>query len=93
VRNERNKVFQSAYQSLKAKKDIKSLKIIEKMNIKQIKRLFVGIIGLTVLAIGLIMIVTPGPAFIVIPIGFVILATEFIWARRLLKKLKEKLKK
>jgi hypothetical protein len=28
----------------------------------------------------------PGPAFIVIPLGLAILATEFVWAKKLLKK-------
>jgi tellurite resistance protein TerC len=32
--------------------------------------------------IGVALIVLPGPAFIVIPIGLAILATEFAWARR-----------
>lgn len=38
--------------------------------------------GGTVLAMGIAMIVLPGPAIIVIPVGLVILATEFAWARR-----------
>ena len=48
---------------------------------KQVKRLVIGLIGFTVLVIGVAMIVLPGPAFIVIPIGLGILATEFIWAK------------
>lgn len=28
------------------------------------------------------MIVLPGPAFILVPLGFAILASEFAWARR-----------
>lgn len=61
--------------------------------IRQAKRLVIAIIGFTVLIIGLAMIVLPGPAFIVIPIGLGILATEFFWARNLLKKVKTKFKK
>ncbi|NWF76476.1 MAG: PGPGW domain-containing protein [Nitrospirae bacterium] len=53
---------------------------------KQAKRVIIGVIGTTVLLIGLALIVLPGPAFIVIPIGLAILATEFAWAKRLLKK-------
>ena len=34
------------------------------------------------------MVVTPGPAIVVIPIGLAILAIEFAWARRWLKKLR-----
>ncbi|MDQ2868886.1 MAG: PGPGW domain-containing protein [Verrucomicrobiota bacterium] len=48
----------------------------------RLRKLLVGIIGFTVLLIGLVMIVLPGPAVIVVPIGVAILATEFAWARR-----------
>jgi len=57
-------------------------------NIKWVRRLVVGVIGFTVLLVGLAMIVLPGPAFIVIPLGLAILATEFVWAEALLKKAK-----
>lgn len=59
--------------------------------LKQAKRLIVAIVGFTVLLLGVAMIVLPGPAFIVIPLGLAILASEFVWARRLLKKVKEKI--
>ncbi len=48
-------------------------------------------VGFTVLFIGVILIVTPGPALIVIPAGLAILATEFVWARNLLDKIKSKI--
>jgi uncharacterized protein (TIGR02611 family) len=53
--------------------------------------LVVSIIGFTVLLLGIVMIVTPGPAFIVIPLGLGILAVEFAWARKLLRRMKEKI--
>ena len=56
--------------------------------IRQAKRLIIAIIGFTVLLIGLAMVVLPGPAIIVIPIGLGILATEFIWAKKLLDRVK-----
>jgi len=59
---------------------------------KQAKRLIVAVVGFTVLLAGVAMIVLPGPAFIVIPLGLAILATEFVWARNLLKKVKEKIR-
>ena len=59
--------------------------------LKQIKRIIVGIVGTTVLIIGIALLVLPGPAFIVIPLGLGILATEFVWAQRLLRKVKDKL--
>jgi ADP-ribose pyrophosphatase len=48
---------------------------------QQARRIAVFIIGSTVLSIGILMIVGPGPAVIVIPLGLTILATEFVWAR------------
>jgi tellurite resistance protein TerC len=54
-----------------------------------IRKLFVAIAGFTVLLIGIAMIVLPGPAVVVIPLGLAILATEFVWARSLLKKTRE----
>lgn len=56
----------------------------------QAKRLIVAVIGFTILAAGLAMIVLPGPAFIVIPVGLALLATEFVWARKLLVTVKER---
>jgi len=41
--------------------------------------------GLVILAAGIAMLVLPGPAFIVIPIGLAVLAREFAWAERLLE--------
>ena len=51
-----------------------------------IRKVVVGVIGTTVLLIGLALIVLPGPAIIVIPIGLGILAGEFFWARRAIKR-------
>jgi tellurite resistance protein TerC len=48
----------------------------------------VAVIGFTVILIGVAMVILPGPAVVVIPLGFAILATEFVWARRVLKKAK-----
>ena len=53
------------------------------------KRFVIAIVGTSVLLLGVIMLVMPGPAFIVIPIGLAILAVEFVWARHWLKKLRE----
>lgn len=56
--------------------------------LKQAKRVIVAVVGGTVLLIGLALLVLPGPAFLVIPLGLAILATEFVWARRLLARVK-----
>ncbi len=57
--------------------------------IKLVRKIIVLVVGATVLLIGLVLIVMPGPAIIVIPIGLAILGTEFIWARRILKRVRE----
>jgi len=56
---------------------------------KQIRKLVIFLIGTSVVLIGCVLFFTPGPAIIVIPIGLAILATEFIWAKKILKKFKE----
>ena len=48
----------------------------------------IAVIGFTVLLIGIALLVLPGPAIIVIPVGLTILASEFVWARSILKKVK-----
>ena len=57
-------------------------------NLKFLKRIVIAIVGFTVLLLGVVMIILPGPAFIIIPLGLAILATEFVWAERLLTKAK-----
>jgi tellurite resistance protein TerC len=54
-------------------------------NLKIVKRVIVSVVGATVLLIGIALLVLPGPAFIVIPIGLAILATEYAWTRRWLR--------
>jgi uncharacterized protein (TIGR02611 family) len=52
------------------------------------RRVAVTVVGSTVLAVGVALIVLPGPAFVVIPIGLAILGLEFAWARLWLKKVR-----
>jgi hypothetical protein len=46
------------------------------------KKIAIGIVGGLVLLLGVALLVLPGPAFLVIPAGLAILATEFEWAHR-----------
>ncbi|HEY4757645.1 MAG TPA: PGPGW domain-containing protein [Chthoniobacterales bacterium] len=48
----------------------------------RLRRFLIGTIGFSIVLIGLVMIVLPGPAFIILPLGLAILASEFAWARR-----------
>ena len=57
------------------------------------RRVIVFVFGMTVLLIGIAMIVLPGPAFVVIPIGLAILATEYAWAHHWLSVLRESAEK
>ena len=57
-------------------------------NIKVARRVIVSVIGATILLIGITLLVLPGPALVVIPIGLAILATEYAWARRWLRKVR-----
>ena len=52
---------------------------------QRIKRVVIAVVGGTLLALGIVCIVLPGPAFLVIPAGLAILAVEFTWAKRWLR--------
>lgn len=52
---------------------------------RPVRRVIIGVIGGTILLLGVAMIILPGPAIVVIPLGLAVLATEYIWARRWLK--------
>jgi tellurite resistance protein TerC len=54
------------------------------------RRLVVLAVGGTVLALGIALVVLPGPALLVIPLGLAILALEFGWARRWLRHVRER---
>jgi uncharacterized protein (TIGR02611 family) len=43
-------------------------------------RVAFGIVGVLVLLAGVVMLITPGPAFVLIPIGLAMLSMEFAWA-------------
>ncbi|MBK8266913.1 MAG: TerC/Alx family metal homeostasis membrane protein [Planctomycetes bacterium] len=63
---------------------------VAEATIKQIRKALIFLIGATVVLIGIVMIVAPGPAIVVIPAGLAILGTEFVWAKTLFKKLRDK---
>ena len=52
----------------------------------RLRKTVVGLVGSTILLFGLLLIVLPGPAIVVVPLGLAVLATEFAWARSLLKR-------
>ena len=54
------------------------------------RRVAIGVIGGTVVLVGVAMLVLPGPALVVIPAGLAILGLEFAWARRWMKHARER---
>jgi hypothetical protein len=60
---------------------------------KLARRIAIAAIGGTVVLLGIVMVFTPGPALVVIPVGLTILAAEFAFARRWLHELKSRLTK
>jgi tellurite resistance protein TerC len=55
---------------------------------EQVRRLSRIVGGFTLLLIGIVMLVTPGPGWLVILLGLGLLAAEFVWARRLMDRIK-----
>ena len=56
--------------------------------VEQVRRAFRVVTGFTLLLAGLVMLVTPGPGWLVILLGLGLLAAEFVWARRLMDRIK-----
>jgi len=64
------------------------LVLVLRFMLHQSVRLSVAALGFTVLTVGLILLVTPGPGLLVIIAGLAILAHEFSWAATALDKAK-----
>ena len=56
------------------------------------RRIATAVIGGTLLVLGMIMLVTPGPGTPTIAAGLGVLALEFYWARRWLVRLRRRLR-
>ena len=61
--------------------------------IKPAKKIAVFIIGATLIVIGVLLLVLPGPGVLVLFIGLLVLATEFEWAAKHRDRAKEHLNK
>ncbi len=55
----------------------------------QVRRVFLVLAGFTLLILGIIMLVTPGPGMLAIVVGLGLLAAEFVWARRLVHRIRQ----
>jgi tellurite resistance protein TerC len=56
--------------------------------LKQARRLVKIVGGITLLVIGVALLVLPGPGLLVIALALGVLSGEFVWARRLVERLK-----
>ncbi len=56
--------------------------------LRVVRKVCVALVGGLIVAAGLALIVLPGPAVIVVPFGVAVLATEFVWAERLLLRIR-----
>lgn len=57
--------------------------------VRLLKRFAVTIVGVALLALGVVMMVLPGPGILGLVAGLAVLATEYAWARRLLTRAKK----
>lgn len=63
------------------------------MTYRMARRVVIFVVGTSVVLVGIALIVLPGPAFVVIPVGLAILSIEFAWARMWLKRMRESITK
>jgi tellurite resistance protein TerC len=57
---------------------------------RQARRAAILLMGSTLVLFGAALLVLPGPGILTVAIGLSVLAIEFAWARRLLKRLKQR---
>ncbi|MFI5314116.1 MAG: TerC/Alx family metal homeostasis membrane protein [Myxococcota bacterium] len=65
------------------------LEALARLTLRAARRMIALVVGGTVLLLGVAMLVLPGPGLIVAPAGLAILASEFLWARRLLMRVRD----
>lgn len=55
------------------------------------RRVVIAVVGFTILLVGVVMLIAPGPAIVVIPLGLAVLGIEFAWARMWLKRVRQRI--
>jgi len=63
------------------------------MVINAARKIAIAVVGVVVVLAGVVMLFVPGQGVLTILLGLGILATEFVWAHRLLRRLRIRLKK
>ncbi|NVJ50682.1 MAG: PGPGW domain-containing protein [Gammaproteobacteria bacterium] len=59
---------------------------------RYVKKTLVTLVGILILLIGIVFIVLPGPAILIIPLGLALLATEYPIARKWLTVFQQKMR-
>ncbi len=57
--------------------------------IKSAKRMIVIIFGFTMLLMGIALLFLPGPGILIIILGLFILSAEYVWAKKLMNRVKD----
>ncbi|MEX2274796.1 MAG: PGPGW domain-containing protein [Actinomycetota bacterium] len=71
------------------RRSIYPIKVVGKFIGRNAKRVAVTIVGFALILVGIALLVLPGPGWALIFVGLAVLATEYVWAQRLLNKAKE----
>ena len=53
-------------------------------------RVLVTVVGFALIAVGIVLLVLPGPGILVVIAGFAVLATQYAWARTALEETKRR---
>lgn len=56
-------------------------------------RVSVFVVGVSLVTVGLVLLVLPGPGWAMIAVGLIVLASEYMWAQRLLHPIRSKMAK
>lgn len=65
---------------------------MEIVSISQAKKIILAVVGFTIFLFGIALLVLPGPGIPFFVAGLSMLAAQFLWARRLLGRLKKEFK-
>ncbi len=68
---------------------VDDLESLAALTYREARRVAILTVGMTIVLLGLIMLVTPGPGLVVIILGLAVLGVEFAWARVWLKRMRE----
>ncbi len=55
---------------------------------QHVRRIIIGVAGGSLVVLGLVLFVLPGPFWLLIPLGVALLGTQFPWAKRLMRRSK-----